>query len=94
MNAGDIALDATRRGSRPLVPEFPESLHWVNRADRVRLGDWRGQIVLVLFWNGTSTSSLNLLGELRQLAKRHPDAFVPVCVHTPRYASQRSAATV
>jgi DNA-binding beta-propeller fold protein YncE len=94
MNVGDIALDPTRRGSRPLAPEFPESLRWVNCADRVRLGDWRGQIVLVLFWNGTSTSSLNLLSELRQLAKRHPDAFVPVCVHTPRYPSQRSDATV
>lgn len=94
MIAGDIALDVTRRGSRPLAPEFPESLHWVNRAGRVRLGDWRGQIVLVLFWNGASTSSVNLLAELRQLEKRHPDAFVPVCIHTPRYASQRSDAAV
>ncbi|HJP99794.1 MAG TPA: redoxin domain-containing protein [Rhodanobacteraceae bacterium] len=94
MIGGDIALDVTRRGSRPLLPEFPESLHWVNRADRVRLADWRGQIVLVLFWNGASTSSLNLLAELRQLEKRHPDAFVSVCVHTPRYVSQRSDSTV
>lgn len=94
MIAGDIALDMTRRGSRPLAPEFPESLHWVNRAGRVRLGDWHGQIVLVLFWNGASTSSANLLAELRQLEKRHPDTFVSVCIHTPRYASQRSDAAV
>ena len=94
MIAGDIGFDVARRGSRPLVPEFPGSLHWVNRGERVRLGDSRGQIVLVVFWNGASTSSVNLLGELRQLEKRHPDAFVPVCVHTPRYASQRSDATV
>lgn len=94
MIAGDIAFDATRAGSRPVVPEFPESLHWVNRRERQRLADWRGQIVLVLFWNGSSASSMNLLGELRQLEKKHPGAFVSACVHTPRYTSQQLDAVV
>lgn len=93
MIAGDIAFDA-RAASRPPVAEFPETLHWVNRPGRVRLADWRGRIALVLFWNSTSASSLNLLGELRQLERRLPGTFVTACVHTPRYALQQSDATV
>jgi len=94
MIAGDIPFDPVRRGSRPALPEFPDALHWVNRRERSRLADLRGQIVLVLFWNGSSVSSSNLLGELRMLEKKLPGTFVPVCVHTPRYASQQSDAAV
>lgn len=94
MIAGDIAFDAAQAASRPPVAEFPETLRWVNRSGRVRLADCRGRIVLVLFWNGASASSLNMLGELRQLEKKLPGTFVPVCVHTPRYPVQQSDATV
>ena len=94
MIAGDIPFDAAQAATRPKLPEFPADLRWVNRRDAPRLADWRGQVVLMLFWNGSSASSSNLLGELRQLEKRLPHAFVPVCVHTPRYASQQSDAAV
>lgn len=94
MIAGDIAFDPAGGASRPAVAEFPESLRWVNRPDRVRLADCRGRIVLVVFWNSASVSSLNLLGELRQLERRLPGTFVSVCVHTPRYASQQADAVV
>lgn len=94
MIAGDIPFDPVRSGSRPLLPEFPDALHWVNRRERQRLADWRGQVVLMVFWNGCSVSSSNLVGELRRLEKKLPGAFVPVCVHTPRYASQQSDAAV
>jgi len=94
MIVGDIAFDAVRAVSRPLLSEFPEGLHWVNRRERLRLADWRGQIVLVLFWNASSVSSANMLGELRQLEKKLPGAFVSICVHTPRFVSQQSDAAV
>lgn len=94
MMIGDIPFDATRPVSRPVLPELPDALRWVNRRERLRLTDWRGQIVLVLFWNASSISSANMLGELRQLEKKLPGAFVSVCVHTPRFASQQSDAVV
>src|SRR6185312_1378081 len=94
MIVGDIAFDAVRAVSRPLLSEFPEGLHWVNRRERLRLADWRGQIVLVLFCNASSGSSANMLGELRQLEKKLPGAFVSICVHTPRFVSQQSGEAV
>ena len=94
MIVGDIPFDATRPVSRPVLPEFPDALRWVNRRERLRLTDWRGQIVLVLFWNASSVSSANMLGELRQLEKKMPGAFVSVCVHTPRFVSQQTDAAV
>jgi DNA-binding beta-propeller fold protein YncE len=48
----------------------------------------------VVFWNGASVSSLTLLGELRQLEKKHPGAFVSAYIHTPRYGAQQSDTAV
>jgi hypothetical protein len=76
------------------VPEFPDGLRWVNRRERLRLADLRGVLVALLFWNGHSASSSNLIGELRELQKRIPDAFTLVCIHTPRHACQQSDAAV
>jgi NHL repeat len=94
MTPGDIPLKAGQSGTREVLPELPEALHWVNRRGPPRLFDLRGRIVLVVFWNATSVSSANLLSELRQLERRHPDEFVLLGVHTPRYASQQPDAAV
>lgn len=94
MTPGDIPLEDGQSRAREMLPEFPEALHWVNRHGPPRLFDLRGRIVLVVFWNATSASSVNLLSELRQLERRHPDEFVLLGVHTPRYASQQPDAAV
>lgn len=87
---GDIPFDNRQAGMRVALPEFAQDLHWVNRRERVQLADLRGRIVLILFWNGNSTGSANLLGELRLLENRFPDAFTLLCIHTPRHVSQQS----
>lgn len=94
MLSGDMPFRAERASARELLPEFPDALNWVNRRERVRLSELRGRIVLLVFWNATGTSSMNLLGELRQLEKKHPGAFVLLGVHTPRHASQLPDAAV
>lgn len=94
MMPGDIRFRTRREGSREVLPEIPDALHWVNCRESVRLSELRGRIVLVVFWNATSTSSMNLLSELRQLERRHPGAFVLLGVHTPRYTSQQPDAAV
>jgi DNA-binding beta-propeller fold protein YncE len=92
MMPGDVPFKA--EASRDPLSEIPEGLHWVNGHGRLRLADLRGRVVLVVFWNATSTSSINLLGELRQLERKHPDEFVLLGVHTPRYPSQQPDAVV
>ncbi|TAM92999.1 MAG: hypothetical protein EPN40_13775, partial [Rhodanobacteraceae bacterium] len=94
MMPGDIPFRRGREGSREVLPEIPDALHWVNSRENVKLSELRGRVVLVVFWNATSPSSMNLLSELRQLEKRHPGAFVLLGVHTPRYASQQPDAAV
>ncbi|MGH8183947.1 MAG: hypothetical protein ACREPH_09830, partial [Rhodanobacteraceae bacterium] len=94
MQPGDMPFRAEGAPTRDALPELPDALNWVNRRERVRLSELRGRIVLLVFWNATGTSSTNLLGELRQLEKKHPGAFVLLGVHTPRYASQQPDAAV
>ncbi|HEX7370440.1 MAG TPA: hypothetical protein VF284_09215, partial [Rhodanobacteraceae bacterium] len=94
MMPGDIRFQPERAGSRARLPEFPDALRWVNRRAPLHLSDLRRHVVLVVFWNATSVSSVNLLQELRQLEKKHPGEFVLLGVHTPRYPSQQSDAAV
>jgi hypothetical protein len=91
---GDIPFQAGQAGRRDVLAEFPEALHWVNRRGPLRLFDLRGRIVILVFWNASSTSSANLLAELRQLERKHPDEFVMVGVHTPRHLAQQPDAAV
>ena len=92
MMQGDMPFKA--EGQREPLPEFPEAVHWVNRHERLRLAALRGRVVLMVFWNAASSSSVNLLGELRQLQRKRPDEFVLLGVHTPRYAAQQPDAAV
>lgn len=61
MIAGDVAFDTAQTGSRPPVADFPESLHWVNCRERAKLADWRGQVVLVVFFSSNHTVRAILL---------------------------------
>lgn len=91
---GDLPFENAKSDARVALPEFPDGLRWVNRRESLRLADLRGRIVLLVFWNGASASSGNLLDELRMLESRFPGAFALVCVHTPRYPSQQSDTSV
>jgi DNA-binding beta-propeller fold protein YncE len=91
---GELPFDTAQPGARLILPEFPDGLRWVNRREPLQLADLRGRIVLLVFWNGSSASSANLLDELRILESRFPGAFAIVSVHTPRYDSQQSDAVV
>lgn len=94
MASTDTAAGVAGPGPRTVLPEFPEALHWVNCREAPRLFDLRGCVVLLVFWNAASISSMNLLADLRALARRRPGEFVLLTVHTPRYASQQSDAAV
>ncbi len=94
MLPGDIPFQPERAGYRDAAPELPDALHWVNCRERLQLSELRGSLVILVFWNATSASSVNLLQELRQLEKKNPGAFALVGVHTPRYSSQQADAAV
>lgn len=92
MMPGDMPYQSER--PREMLPDIPDALSWVNRHGPLRMAALRGHVVMIVFWNATSSSSLNLLGELRQLERRHPGEFVLLGVHTPRYVSQQPDAVV
>jgi sugar lactone lactonase YvrE len=88
----DVAFDPA--AARARLAEIPDGVHWLNRPEGVRLAELRGRIVLLVFWNGTSAASANVLRDLRTLENRFPGAFTALCVHTPRYTAQQSDAAV
>lgn len=94
MSLNEIAFDPARVAQHEPLAEFPDGLAWVNRHAPLHLADLRGQLVLLVFWNGASVASTSVLSRLRQLERRHAGACVLLAVHTPRYPGQRDAASV
>ncbi|HEX7349309.1 MAG TPA: redoxin family protein, partial [Rhodanobacteraceae bacterium] len=90
MATSDVASPNAEPGTRRMLDEFPDALAWVNRRAPLRLAELRGHVVLLVFWNATSTSCANLLDDLHRLEKKYPGAFLLVGVHTPRYVSQQA----
>lgn len=89
MASGEVVFQNADETAHGMIDELPNTLTWVNRHTPLCLATLHGHVVLVVFWNATSTSSVNLLAELRRLERKYPGAFQLVGVHTPRYASQR-----
>ncbi|ANB17472.1 redoxin family protein [Dokdonella koreensis] len=79
---------------RPVAPELPAGLEWVNSDDPPRLATLRGRVVLVWFWSGDSIPCANLVQDLAVLQARHHDGLSIVGIHCPKYGAQCASAVV
>lgn len=77
----------------PLAPELSDQLDWIN-ADRIRLGDCTGRVVVLAFFNQSSSYCHNLLETLHHLALKHPQQLQVIGIHVPKYPFERDTTRV
>ncbi|WP_110080617.1 NHL domain-containing thioredoxin family protein [Actinokineospora spheciospongiae] len=62
---------------------------WLNTGGRdLRLGDFRGKVLLLDFWTFCCINCLHVLDELRPLEEEFADVLVTVGVHSPKFAHE------
>jgi thiol-disulfide isomerase/thioredoxin len=72
------------------VPEFPDSVEWLNTGgESLQFADeLRGKIVLLDFWTYGCINCIHVIPVLKQLEERYPNEIVVIGVHTAKFANE------
>lgn len=76
------------------APDVPPGLPWFNTPRPLRLAELRGRFVLLDFWTSGCINCLHVLPDLHRLEAAHADALVVIGVHAPKFAEERTEASV
>lgn len=79
--------------SATAAPLLPPGLNWLN-ANPQTLAAQRGRILVLLFWNASSSYSQNLVDEMILLKARHPVQLNVLGVHVPKFDAEVDDRTV
>jgi thiol-disulfide isomerase/thioredoxin len=75
------------------VHELPNDLEWVN-CDPISLSSFRGRMVLLHFWTGSSIHCKQALADIKHLEAKFPDSLAVIGVHTPKFSNESDSGVV
>ncbi len=78
----------------PRVPEFPESLQWVNTDYAPALSGFKGKVVVIYFWTPSNLNSRGLLPALRALETKHDSGLALVGIVCPKFSRETTIGPV
>src|SRR5262252_8299090 len=77
------------------APEIARpGLQWFNVAAPLPIASLRGSIVILDFWTEGCINCIHIIPILRGIEQKFPEQVVVVGVHSPKFAEERSAASV
>jgi thiol-disulfide isomerase/thioredoxin len=77
------------------APEIARpGLKWFNVAAPLPIATLRGRIVILDFWTEGCINCIQIIPTLRRVEERFPDKVVVIGVHSPKFANEKSAASV
>ncbi|MDJ0655887.1 MAG: thioredoxin-like domain-containing protein [Xanthomonadales bacterium] len=79
---------------RTRIPEFSDSLNWVNTTAPPSVEECRGKVMLIYFWTPSNVNSLNFLPEIRALENKHENGLVVVGIVCPKFPREGSTASI
>jgi DNA-binding beta-propeller fold protein YncE len=72
------------------VPEFPDTLQWLNVDEPVRLGEQRGKVVLLHYWCYSNVQCQHTLADLAYLEQKYRDVITVIGIYSPVFTTERS----
>ncbi|MEN8176770.1 MAG: thioredoxin-like domain-containing protein, partial [Pseudomonadota bacterium] len=85
-----VGACAADNPGKPLAPDFPKDLPWLNVARPLSLDDLRGKVVVLDFWTYGCINCLHVAEDLKALEERFGDRLAVIGVHTPKFDNERS----
>ena len=73
---------------------FDGGLAWINTADRIKLSDLKGKIVLIDFWTYCCINCHHVIPDLEYLEKKYPNELVVIGVHTAKFDAERDTENI
>jgi thiol-disulfide isomerase/thioredoxin/sugar lactone lactonase YvrE len=91
------ALCATAAATEAATPA-PEiarpGLQWFNVPAPLPIASLRGRLVILDFWTEGCINCIHIIPILRGIEEKYPDRVVVIGVHSPKFAEEKSAASV
>ena len=88
-------LRETRAAESEVAPEIArEDLQWFNVAKPLPIASLRGRIVILDFWTEGCINCIHIIPILRGIEQKFPEQVVVIGVHSPKFAEEKSAASV
>lgn len=69
-------------------------LKWFNVAAPIPIASLRGRIVILDFWTEGCINCIHIIPMLREIERKYPDQVAVIGVHSPKFAEEKSAASV
>jgi len=77
------------------APEIARpGLQWFNVAAPLPIASLRGRLVILDFWTEGCINCIHIIPILRSIEEKYPDRVVVIGVHSPKFAEEKSAASV
>ncbi|ADV62342.1 NHL repeat containing protein [Isosphaera pallida ATCC 43644] len=73
---------------------FDGGIAWINTANRIKLSDLRGKIVLIDFWTYCCINCHHVIPDLEYLEKKYPNELVVIGVHTAKFDAERDTENI
>ena len=82
-------------GAATPAPEIARAgLQWFNVAAPLPIASLRGRLVILDFWTEGCINCIHIIPILRNIENRYPEQVVVIGVHSPKFAEEKSAASV
>lgn len=92
--AGAATLRAAGERNTPAPEIARPGLKWFNVAAPLPIASLRGRIVILDFWTEGCINCIHIIPILRGIETKFPEQVVVIGVHSPKFAEEKSAASV
>lgn len=83
------------RAADEAAPEIARpGLQWFNVAEPLPIASLRGRVVILDFWTEGCINCIHIIPILRGIEQKFPEQVVVIGVHSPKFAEEKSAASV
>ncbi len=87
-DATEPAANLPDSESRPMAPEFPEGLTWLNTDRPLTMEELRGKVVVLDFWTYGCINCIHIIPDLKALEEEFGDTLVVIGVHSAKFDNE------
>lgn len=73
---------------------LPQSLEWVNLQQGASIEQYRGKVVLLLFWTYSNINSTRVIPVIREVLNQNENGVAVIGIHAPKYPHEAQTANV
>jgi thiol-disulfide isomerase/thioredoxin len=79
---------------KPMAPDFPEGMQWLNTDRPLTLRELRGKVVLLDFWTYCCINCMHIIPDLKKLEAKYASELVVIGVHSAKFTNEKETENI